>query len=363
MARRRLTPAHLASEVSARDVPRAEHASAGTGPRPTLAAAAPIARVAGDAAGNAALEEVARELTQARESGRLVLELPLEDIASDHLVRDRIPMEDEEMAALRASIRTHGQRTPIEVTPLGSGSGSTSGKAGESTLPYGLISGWRRLAALKALWAETQDARFATIRALVRRPETAQAAYVAMVEENEIRVGLSQYERARVAALAVRRGIFESEKEALLALFASASRPKRSRIRAFLEIYHALDGVMRFPAHLPERLGLKLVEALRDGREQEVAAALARGAPETPEAELAAIEAVLDAKPAARSHEAKGRKIESRSRERAVEKLRDDLTLEQSLQGRTLTLKLTGTGVSPELAAKVRKALMHLGAG
>ena len=119
---------------------------------------------------------------------------------------------------------------PIEVTPLA------------GALPYGLISGWRRLMALKALYAETADPRFATAKAIVRRPEAAADAYAAMVEENEIRVGLSQYERARVAALATRRGVFPSEKAALLALFPTASRPKRSRIRAFLEIVHALDG-------------------------------------------------------------------------------------------------------------------------
>ena len=49
-------------------------------------------------------------------------------------------------------------------------------------------------------------------------------------------------------------GSYNAVKAALLALFATASRAKRSRIRAFLEIYHALDGVLRFPAHLPERL-------------------------------------------------------------------------------------------------------------
>ena len=99
-----------------------------------------------------------------------------------------------------------------------------------------------------------------------------------MVEENEIRVGLSHYERARVAALATARGVFPSEKAALLALFATASRPKRSRIRAFLEIYHALDGALRFPAHLPERLGLALVELVRAG----AGAAHRRGASPAP---------------------------------------------------------------------------------
>ena len=201
------------------------------------------------------------------------------------------------MAALRESIRAHGQRTPIEVTPL-----VAEGRGG--ALPYGLISGWRRLQALKALHAETGEARFATVQALVRRPETAADAYVTMVEENEIRLGLSHYERARVAALATARGVFPSEKAALLALFATASRPKRSRIRAFLEIYHALDGVLRFPAHLPERLGLALVERVRAGeRDRDRRGARPARIPQTPEAELAALAAL-----AARPRQPRGRR-------------------------------------------------------
>ena len=135
--------------------------------------------------------------------------------------------------------------------------------------------------ALKALFAETGEARFATVQALVRRPETAADAYVAMVEENEIRLGLSQYERARVAARAVARGVFPDEEAALRALFASASRPKRSRIRAFLALYHGLDDALRFPAAIPERLGLALVERLREGRGPAIAEALAAAAPAT----------------------------------------------------------------------------------
>ncbi len=331
MARRRLTAVET-------DVPRAEHFA----PRPEAisrgSSAAPIARIAGDAAGTAAAEELARTLETARETGHLVLDIALDAIAPDHLTRDRLPAEDEEMAALRESLRAHGQRSPVEVTPLA------------GALPYGLISGWRRLAALKALHAETGEPRFATIQALVRRPETAGAAYVAMVEENEIRVGLSHYERARVAALATRRGIFPTEKAALLALFATASRPKRSRIRAFLEIFHALDGALRFPAHLPERLGLKLVDRLREGEAERLAAALAEADPQDPAAEAALLERltrpVRPAAPAAAP----------------AEEILPGVTLQSRLSGRTLTLKLQGRGVTAELQAAVRDALAGLGA-
>jgi ParB-like chromosome segregation protein Spo0J len=307
-----------------------------------LSPSAPIARVAAEAASTAALEDLAASVAEARATGRMVLDLPLAAIAPDHLTRDRLPADDEDMAELRGSIRLHGQRTPIEVTPLvEKGLGSVSG-----ALPYGLISGWRRLEALKALHAETGDPRFATVQALVRRPETAADAYVTMVEENEIRVGLSHYERARVAARATERGVFESEKAALLALFPTASRPKRSRIRAFLEIYHALDGTLRFPAQLPERLGLRLVEALRAGEARRIAAGLARAAAETPEAERVVLEKLLRRPAAPRP---------------APERLLPGVTLETRHAGRTLTLRLSGEGVTADLAAEARALLGRLG--
>jgi ParB family transcriptional regulator, chromosome partitioning protein len=319
MARRRLAP------VNPVTVPRAEHLRAPGFP-------APIARVAADAVDAASSAELAETLTRARETGRLVLDLPLDAIAADHLTRDRLPAEDPEMASLRESIRLHGQRTPIEVTPVA------------GALPYGLISGWRRLLALKSLHAETGDPRFATVQALVRRPDTAADAYITMVEENEIRLGLSHYERARVAALAAARGVFPSEEAALKALFAAASRPKRSRIRGFLELYHALDGVLRFPAQLPERLGLALIERVRAGQGPRIAAALAAADPQTPEAELKALAAVARPRP---------------DRVRPVE-IMPGVTLEEDLRGRTLTLRLKGRGVTPELAAAVRAALARI---
>jgi len=333
MARRRLAP----FDAAAADVPHAEHSPAPGSGAALPGLAAPIARVAAEAAGTAALHELAETLARARDQGRLVLDLALDAIAPDHLDRDRLPAEDAEMVALRESIRAHGQRTPIEVTPL------------TGALPWGLLTGWRRLSALKALHAETGEARFATVQALLRRPETAADAYVAMVEENEIRLGLSHYERARVAARAVERGVFASEKAALLALFATASRPKRSRIRAFLELYHGLDDQLRFPAALPERLGLALVERLRAGAGPEIAAALAAAAPATAEAERALL---LDlARPPRPPLTA------AASEQIALEQIAPGLTLETRLGGRTPALTLRGRAVDAALAARIRALL------
>jgi ParB family chromosome partitioning protein len=329
MARRRLAPLPLTSGLA--DVPRAEQPHHAPG-----LPAAPIARVAAEAAGSAALQELADTLKRARETGRLVLDLPLDAIAPDHLARDRIgdrlPAEDAEMTALRESIRAHGQRTPIEVVPV------------SGALSWGLLSGWRRLVALKALFAETGEARFSTVQALVRRPETAADAYVAMVEENEIRLGLSQYERARVAARAAARGVFEDEEAALRALFFTASRPKRSRIRAFLALVHELDDALSFPAAIPERLGLALALRLREGRGPAIAAALADAAPATPEAELALLARL--ARPAAAPRPAPSTRA-----------LAPGLALETRLADGRLTLTLKGRAVDQGLAARVEAAV------
>lgn len=232
----------------------------------------PVAQIAAESAAEAALREVAGELADLRAEGRVVLRLPLAAIQDDWLIRDRIGADPEELAALRESLRSHGQRTPIEVAEV-------------STGRFGLISGWRRLLALRELAAE--DPGFDTVLALLRRPETSANAYVAMVEENEIRAGLSYWERARVAARAVDGGVFPTEKAALQQLFATASRAKRSKIGSFLALVRALDGALRFPAALPERAGLALAQRLAadPGFADPLRAALAAADISTPEAE------------------------------------------------------------------------------
>ncbi len=200
--------------------------------------APPIADVAGQAASQAAFEEVAGALEAARREGRLVQALPIAAIEVDHLVRDRLVLAEEDMEALAQSLASRGQQTPIEVVALAGGR-------------YGLISGWRRIEALKRL-GQTD------VLAMIRAPETASEAYVAMIEENEIRAGLSFYERARLAAEAVRIGVYRDAAAAVAALFANAAAPKRSKILKFVVLHRVLDSVLQFPAAIPEKLGLAL---------------------------------------------------------------------------------------------------------
>jgi hypothetical protein len=232
----------------------------GDAPKPALggaaAVAAPIAQVAGEAATRAALDELADTMEAARAQGLMIELLDLSAIDDGHLVRDRLVQDEEEMGALMDSIRSRGQQTPIEVVPL------AQAKAGKT---HGLISGARRLTALRRLYAERNAGEFSQVKALVVRPDTAQDAYVAMVEENEIRVNLSHYERARIAVKAMQEGVYPTQRAALQGLFGNAARSKRSKIGTFITLVEALDEVLLFPAAISEKLGLSIArEMTRD---------------------------------------------------------------------------------------------------
>lgn len=296
------------------------------------AARAPVATVAGDAALAAAFDEVSGELSRARAEGRMVQALPLASIVVDHLVRDRLPVWDEAMEALLGSLRDRGQQTPIEVVRLSGGR-------------FGLISGWRRLAALTRLATEPGGAgAAATVLALERSPADAAAAYLAMVEENEVRVDLSHYERARIAVKAVTHGAYPSQKAALLALFRNASRSRRSKIRSFIPLVEQLDEVLRFPAQLGERIGLVLSAALQAdaGLAPRLAAALEQAVPANPEAEQALIRQVL-------AGEKQG--LKRRSDPESAVDIRPGLSLERLPKGGLL---LQGPAVDAAFEARLR---------
>ena len=271
--RKRLSPARL-DLAEAPATPPAPRRALGPGPRP------PIADVAQDASASAALTEIAQTLSDARAQGRLIQHLPLDAIRDDYLVRDRLVADPEELDVLMQSIAARGQQTAIEVTALENGA-------------YGLISGWRRVQALRALRA--QDPATDTVLAIVRTPQDAADAYQAMIEENEIRVGLSFFERARIVARAVDADVFKRDRVALARLFASVSRSKRSKIGSFLRVVRALEDALHFPVQMTERTGLALAQALEadPGAAERVRAALTDPAPHSAAEEAARIMAAI----------------------------------------------------------------------
>jgi len=127
-----------------------------------------------------------------------------------------------------------------------------------------------------------------------------------MVEENEIRLGLSHYERARIVVKALEAGVFDDEGRALRTLFGNVSKAKRSKIRSFVALVRALDDVLRFPAAIREADGLRLAQHLKetpDGAER-LRAALASASPGRTEGEERA--ALLAALPSGEAAPAEG---------------------------------------------------------
>jgi ParB family transcriptional regulator, chromosome partitioning protein len=243
--RKRLTPAQPGFLGTSQAAPETKAMPVGMN--------APIAQVAGEASATAALAEVSEALATARAEGRMLELLDLDVIDERHLVRDRLEQNEEEMESLVESLRARGQQMPVEVVALPDAAGGRT---------HGLISGWRRLTALKRLYKETSDPKFAKVRAMVITPDTAQDAYVAMVEENEIRVNLSHYERARIAVRAMKEEVYPTQRAALQGLFANATRSKRSKIGTFMMLVDAFDATLWYPSAISEKLGLALARQM-----------------------------------------------------------------------------------------------------
>ncbi|MEM8958108.1 MAG: ParB N-terminal domain-containing protein [Pseudomonadota bacterium] len=203
----------------------------------------------------------------AESEGRVVRSIVLGEIDALHIPRDRrvLDRDGEEWSALKVSLLSRGQQVPIEVVDLGS----------DASPRYGLVTGFRRLTALGELHAETGLAQFARVLAFIRPAISEPDKLVAMVEENEIRSGLSFYERGRIASLAAEAGMFESVEAAIAALFVTSNRNRRYKIRCFVTVYQALEGMLLYPDAIGERLGIGLAKSLRKGHGGVLVSALA----------------------------------------------------------------------------------------
>ncbi|MCE6959210.1 ParB N-terminal domain-containing protein [Cereibacter sphaeroides] len=349
MAKRRRLEAPSAAELEELETGFARETSVSSRP--------PIAQVAADAASlsmplpateraSAARDSVdASRLRRAEAEGLLLLEIPLAEIRADDLTRDRLRVDGEEMDELRASIRAHGLRLPVEVFERPEGQGER----------FGLISGWRRLWALRSLHAETGEDRYAVVRALVRRPADVSAAYVSMVEENEIRADLSPYERGRIAALAAGQGAFASVEEAVDVLFSAASKAKRSKIRSFALIHEELGDLLAFAPALGERPGLRLAHALRGGYATALREVLATGQGTDAEAEWALMEPLVKAAEGKALDPSRG----GRPARRPVPSIAD-VSIERADDGRGFLLRLQGPDVDDQLVQRIATEIRRM---
>lgn len=223
--------------------------------------------------------EDAKAFRAAQEEGRVLVRLPVGNIATDDLPRDRLELEavasSDEMEELKASIRARGQKEPIEVY---------IGQDGR----YQLKKGWRRLNALRQLHEATADPGFAEIIARVEQGEEDRVSrYIDMVEENVVREDLTFAEMAQVAISAAQdERVGEPDPEAMVSrLYASLHKTKRSYIRSFVFLLNALGDDLRFPKTVARNLGVDVARAIRS-EAQVVPLRSALAACQTPDAQL-----------------------------------------------------------------------------
>ncbi len=258
-------------------------------------AMAPITQVAAEAAAlsqplppearaeQARVAAEAEAFATAKGEGRVIEAVGIEEIEADMMVRDRTEIDPDELMELRLSIAANGLRLPIEIYELEFPSGGTR---------YGLISGYRRLLAVRALFELTGQDQYRTIASLIRPRKETGDAFVAMVEENEVRCDLSHFERGRIAVLAAGQDAFVNVEEAVSRLYAMGSKAKRSKIRSFALIFEELGDMLEFPEALTEKRGLQLASALRAGNEARLRDSLSTPS-SSPEEEWGRLEVVL----------------------------------------------------------------------
>ena len=193
-----------------------------------------------------------------------IADIPLSAIAADILPRDRSLTDPAALDDLMRSIQAMGLRQPIEVFGLV--------QSDDQPRPYGLISGYRRLMAFRALGRDT-------IPALCCNPADIPAALATMVTENEVRAQISPWEKGSLILRLVEDGTFPDAAGAVASLYPAASRQQRARLRGFSRVVAALKGSA---LQTPEALSIarmdRLATALRLGGAQAIRATLAANA-------------------------------------------------------------------------------------
>jgi len=230
----------------------------------------------------------AKTFREAQAQGRVLQQIPLSEIFTDDLPRDRLALDDvaqsDEMEELKASIRERGQREPVEVY---------IGPNGR----FQLKKGWRRFTALSQLFAQTREDRFGVITARVEAGEEDRVSrYVDMVEENVVREDLTFAEMAQVAITAANDdAVAEVDPaEMVIRLYGALHKTKRSYIKNFVFLLSALGDSLNWPKAIPRNLGVDVARSLRSVEQaEELKTKLA--ACESAEAQNDALKAFVDA--------------------------------------------------------------------
>lgn len=264
--------------------------------------------------------------------------VPLAEIDAEALARDRTRLDEAALDELRHSIAITGLRMPIEIFALAEPHGPHR---------YGLISGFRRLAAFRSLLETTGQPRFAAIPAFLREPASIAEAVTAMVEENAIRADLSPWEQGMTAVTARDSGLFANIEAAVDALHPAASQAKRSRLRALARLAETLDGQLTAPETLTQKQALRLAGAVRAGYAELIRTALGESRDRDPDSEWALLQPILsEAERGPADEDASPSLDPAARRPRRVLRPRHDVTVRREYTRSGWVLHFTGRGAT-----------------
>lgn len=189
--------------------------------------------------------------------GLMLVRVPLGDVHTDDLPRDRLDLDAvasaDEMEELKASIRARGQKEPVELY---------EGADGRLQIKKG----WRRFTALSQLFSETRDDAFAAIIARVEPAGGGRLSrYIDMVEENVVREDLTFAEMAQVAITAAEDiAIDERDPHVLVGtLYGALHKVKKSYIRSFVSLLNLLADDLKWPKSVPRNIGVEVARILK----------------------------------------------------------------------------------------------------
>ncbi len=275
----------------------------------------------------------------------------LADIADDALPRDRTGLDARPLEELRTSIAAGGLRMPVELFEI-----PADRRHLHPGHRYGIISGFRRVAAFRAQHEATRQERYAAIPAFLRAPADNAAALAAMVEENEIRADISPWERGHVLVLARDTGTFPTIDAALEGLYPHADRMKKTRLRGLATAYEHLDGVLTSPETLSLRQVLRLAAACNKGFTELVIITLDESRDKDPAAQWRLLQPVLAEAEQTEDPDATGTPVSTsynRGRPRRVVRLRNSLIVRREKTQDGYVLRFTGKQATSSLLDEV----------
>lgn len=184
----------------------------------------------------------------------LIEEIPHNAIDENYYLRDRVSSNDSADHELRTSIKLHIQKMPIEVVQIA---------YRDAHRRYGLVSGYRRLQAIRFLQNEGYP-EFNTIKACVL-PHDHRSALIAQAIENDVRKDISPFERAFFVHRAAGTEAFSNVVDVIAHMYQHASASKISKIMSSVKLVDFIGDLVVHKNCIQEATGLRLVRYLEAG--------------------------------------------------------------------------------------------------